>query len=185
MLLHFGAMPRSVARSSRVLLRPLAEADAEPVAAACADPEVALFIPIIPSPYSVEDAQSFISDAGRKWEQREEAVFAVEEAASGEFLGVVNITLRDGGSVGYWVKPEARGTGIATEAVRLAVEWVRNAHGIRRLFLTTHPRNTGSQQVAEKAGFRSAGTISHEPPFRDGETLAILFELGEFVEVDD
>jgi len=48
---------------------------------------------------------------------------------------------------------------------------------VRRLLLTTHPENTASQRVAERAGFRRVGMTEHDPPFRDGATMAVLFEL--------
>ena len=47
----------------------------------------------------------------------------------------------------------------------------------RPLWLMTHPDNRGSQRVAEKAGFRRVGLERHDPPFRDGTTEAVKFEL--------
>ena len=65
-----------------------------------------------------------------------------------------------------------------TEALGLALAWARDTHSVRRFTLTTHPTNSVSQRVAEKAGFRRRHVVPQNPPFRDGETTAILFELG-------
>jgi RimJ/RimL family protein N-acetyltransferase len=91
---------------------------------------------------------------------------------------VVTVRLREGGPVGYWLAPEARGRGVMTEALRDVVSWAREEHGIGRLVLTTHPDNVASQRVAERAGFVRVGLTEHEPPFRDGTAHAVLFELG-------
>ena len=48
---------------------------------------------------------------------------------------------------------------------------------MRRLELMAHPDNTASQRVAEHAGFARVGPAPHEPPFRDGTSVAIRFEL--------
>jgi RimJ/RimL family protein N-acetyltransferase len=94
-----------------------------------------------------------------------------------ELLGVVTVNLVEEGTVGYWLAPAARGRGVMTRAVRLAVDWARAEHGIRVLRLTTHPHNLASQRVAERVGFRRIGTTPHHPAFRDGTEEAVLFEL--------
>jgi [ribosomal protein S5]-alanine N-acetyltransferase len=147
------------------------------VAGRCQDPEIARFTVLIPSPYTANDALLFIQEARRKWEESEEATFVIENRETEEFCGIVSVELRDGGSVGYWVKPEARGKGIATDAVWGAVSWAREEHEIERFFLKTHPANVAPQRVAEKANFRKVGVVSQTPAFRDRVTEAVLYEL--------
>ena len=167
-----------VIRTHRLLLRPLVEGDADSVVKACSDPEIALYIPLIPSPYELDDAYVFIAESTRAWKAATEATFAVVDAAKDEFLGIISVRLSDDGSVGYWIAPGARGRGLATEALRAVVDWARTARGVRRLWLTTHPANVASQRVAEKVGFRRRpGTVEHMP-FRDGERRAFRYELG-------
>ena len=112
----------------------------------------------------------------RKWRGSDERTFAIVEHDSDRFLGVVTIRLRDGGSLGFWLSKEARGSGVMTEAVKAVVRWARSEHGLERLYITAHPDNVASQRVAEKAGFVRVGVTAHEPPFRDGTTKAIRFE---------
>jgi RimJ/RimL family protein N-acetyltransferase len=164
-------------RDDELLLRPVAEADAPAIAGACRDPEIPRYIPFVPSPYTEEHARAFVRDVADRWLTTPERTFAIVDAASDELLGLVTVRLREEGSVGYWLKREARGRGVTTRAVKLVVDWARREHGIASLRLTTHPENIASQRVAEKAGFRRIGTTTDHPVFSDGTREAVLFEL--------
>ena len=165
--------------SARIALRPVSEDDVVAITDGCGDPEVARFIPVIPQPCTVDHVRSFVEAARSDWSAGEAAELVVEDADTEEFLGMVSVSLPNDGSAGYWIKPGARGGGIATEALVLAVQWARETHAVTRLYLTTHPENFASQRVAEKAGFQRAGVIEQAPPFADGETTAVRFERRE------
>ena len=165
-------------RAGHLLLRPPREIDLPAVVAACSDPEIPRFLPLVPSPYREQDGREWLARVAHKWEHDdEERVFAIVDGERDEFLGVVTIRLSDGGSLGYWLRREARGSGVMTQAVQALVDWARDEHGIERLCITAHPENLASQRVAEKAGFVRAGVTTHEPRFRDGSTTAVRFEL--------
>jgi RimJ/RimL family protein N-acetyltransferase len=71
-------------------------------------------------------------------------------------------------NLGYWVHPDHRGEGYATEAARLVV-----THGFEELRLhrvsgTVHATNEGSIRVLEKLGFVHEGT-KRDDAFVDGE----------------
>jgi len=72
-------------------------------------------------------------------------------------LGTIELHLsaadRGSAEVGYWLRPQARGHGAATIALRLVSRWACEKLGIERLNLTTAPQNTASQRVADRAGF--------------------------------
>jgi RimJ/RimL family protein N-acetyltransferase len=163
-------------RTERLLLRQPRASDLQAVVTACRDPEIPRFIPFVPVPYGEADAEAFLESVDREWQGSESRTFAICEE-DGPLEGVVTVRLRDGGSMGYWLAPSARGRGLMAEAVRAVVGLAREEHGIRRLFLTTHPDNIASQRVAERAGFVRIGWTRHDPPFRDGTSVAVLFEL--------
>lgn len=56
--------------------------------------------------------------------------------------------------IGYGLVPEARGQGLATEAVGGLVGLVRDDPRVRRVLAETDAGNAASRRVLEKAGFR-------------------------------
>ena len=163
-------------RADQLLLRPPRPSDLRDVVAACSDPEIPRFLPLVPAPYRPRDGRKWLAQVARRWEDADpERTFAIVD--HDQFAGIVTVRLTDWGSVGYWLRSEARGRGLMTRAVEAVVAWARREHGIERLFITAHPDNLASQRVAEKAGFIRTGVTVHRPPFRDGSTSAIRFEL--------
>ena len=130
--------------------------------AACDRPEMARFVPVLPSPYTEEDASMFVAYAEQAWEDGGSAPFAIE-SIEGEPLGAVDLhfaaTDRGLAGVGYWLRPEGRGLGAATDAVRLVSEWAFRDRAIERMNLITDPENLPSQRVAERVGFRREGVL--------------------------
>jgi len=163
-------------RTERLVLLPPRANDLRAVVNACQDPDIPRFIPFVPVPYSEEDGRAFLDSVERAWSESDERTFAICRD-DGVMIGAVTIRLRDGGTVGYWLSAAARGQGLMTEAVRAVVRWAREECGIDRLSLWTHPENLASQAVAERAGFVRVGVGEHAPPFQDGSTLGVRFEL--------
>jgi RimJ/RimL family protein N-acetyltransferase len=61
--------------------------------------------------------------------------------------------------------------------VRLLAGWAFRELRIDRLQLTTHPDNTASQRVAERAGFTREGVLRAYHPTSDGPRDAVMFSL--------
>lgn len=168
--------------TQRLLLRPPdRERDLADVVAACGDPEIGRFVPLIPVPYTTDDGLAWLSHVEHEWREGHERAFLIESRTvpglpAGLLLGSIAVRLVVDGTVGYWLRRDARGLGVMTEAVLGVLEWAEREHGLRRLELTTHPDNIASQRVAERAGFVRRGIVEHGLPFRDGTTDAVLFE---------
>lgn len=133
------------------MLRVPNDGDAEWIAHARNDPDIARFIVGMPSPFA------------QRWASRMDAELVISDAAGGEPLGMVSLRVaeRDPGlaAVGYWLRAEARGRGAATVAVQLIARWAFDVLGVRRLELTTAPDNVASQRVAERVGFIREGVL--------------------------
>jgi RimJ/RimL family protein N-acetyltransferase len=157
-------------RDGDLLLRPVERRDADALAAACDDEEIARFVPLMPSPYTRADADEWVERCAKVWRSGESFPFAIVDAESDALLGSIEL---GSGNVGYWVAHGARGRHVATRALRLVCAWT----GDRPLRLLTHPENVASQRVAENAGFRRVGATADHPQFRDGTREAVLFEL--------
>jgi RimJ/RimL family protein N-acetyltransferase len=163
-------------RTERLVLRQPRAADLGAIVDACQDPDIPRFIPFVPTPYGEAEGRAFLDAVGREWRSSDERTFAI---CGGDdvLIGAVTVRLREGGTVGYWLRASARGKGLTTEAVRAVVRWATEECGVERLTLWTHPENLASQAVAERAGFVRAGIGEHAPPFADGTTLGVRFEL--------
>jgi RimJ/RimL family protein N-acetyltransferase len=112
-----------------LLLRPPQPSDLDAVIAACRDPEIPRFIPVVAVPYEEGDGRAWLAAVERAWQESDERTSVITERASGALLGAVTVRLREGGTVGYWLAPEARGRGVMTKAVKAAVDWARTEHG--------------------------------------------------------
>jgi RimJ/RimL family protein N-acetyltransferase len=163
-------------RTERLVLRKPRLEDLPTVVGACQDPDMPRFIPQVPVPYGEREGRVFLESVQRLWDESDDRTFAICE--NDVLVGMVTLALHESATVGYWLAPSARGRGLMTEAVRAAVRWAREQHGIRRLQLWTHPENRASQAVAEQSGFLRVGIAPVDPPFRDGTTVGVRFELG-------
>ena len=97
-------------------------------------------------PYSLSDARTALS----KW--TDDTSFGVFE--DGRLVAAVGLMPDAPGSaeLAYWVRPEARGRGLATAALTRLTTWARD-HGFTHLWLEIRPDNVASQRVAERAGY--------------------------------
>ncbi len=174
------AIPFPDLRGPLVTLRMYSREDSSWIQSACDRADMARFIPGLPSPYTLADAEAFVQRAQDAWEQGLSAPFAIT-ATGGRPLGAVGVHLNsaDSGhaSVGYWLRPEARGRGAATEAVRLVSAWAFDQLHVERLSLSTHPANDASQRVAERAGYRREGVLRSWQPTPAGRRDSVMFSL--------
>lgn len=161
-----------------IRLRPPREEDIPAIIAACQDPEIARWT-MVPAPYTDEDARAFVRGTHRPGGDPEIALVIVD-AATDDLLGAIGMRI-DGaagvGDVGYWVKRDARGRGVATRAVRLLATWGFAARGLARIELLAATENGASRRVAERAGFTQEGILRARLPGSDGRLDAALYSL--------
>ncbi len=109
---------------------------------------------IMPHPYSVADANAFISMA---LNSDTEIIFAVE--FRGELTGVIGLhrqkdVFRLTAEIGYWLGEPFWNKGIATRAVKIATHHGITRLGLVRIYANVYDFNTASQKVLAKAGYR-------------------------------
>ncbi len=164
-----------------IALRAFRAGDAPAIAAACQDPEIQRWIPIIPVPYTEADARRFILMTLQAWHDGTSCEFAIVDAGDDRLLGAAGLHLGPNPrrhAVGYWVAPEARRRGVATRAVRLLARWGFERFAIQRLALWTLPGNAASQAVAERNGFRFEALVRNwEVDRNDAPVDAVMFTL--------
>jgi RimJ/RimL family protein N-acetyltransferase len=146
-----------------VLLRPWSQRDAPEIASCCRDEEIARWLDQVPQPYTEADAREYVAATRRGWKGGSAASFAITEAETGGLLGSIGVHWLDPGQhvgeVGYWVRREGRGRGVATRALRLASGWAIEGCGLERLQLRADVLNAASQRVADSAGFTREGVL--------------------------
>jgi len=164
-----------------VTLRPFRAEDAPAVMAACQDPEIQRWIPVIPVPYAEADARRFILMTLQAWHDGSGYEFAIADAATDRYIGSIGLHLGPNPrrhAIGYLVAPEARGRGVAVRALRLVTRWGFEQVKIERLALWTLPGNVRSQVVAEKAGFRFEGIAHNWESDRDDRPVdAVMYSM--------
>ena len=137
-----------------VTLGPWRHDDLDDLVEAIDDVDIARWMPKIPFPYTIDHGRVFLA---RSVEQ--EGRCAIVDVRAGRLLGGIAVGARSWGraEVGYWVRRDARGRGVATRALVLLTQWGLERY--RRLQLHADVENVASQRVAEKAGFRREGIL--------------------------
>ncbi|TMR07699.1 GNAT family N-acetyltransferase [Nonomuraea turkmeniaca] len=166
-------LPRDVISSGPLILRPPVDGDAEAIVRTCDDPVTAWFLPMLPSPYQVEDAREYFAMAAAKWEAGG-AEFTIAE--NGQYVGSIGVRPPDrwdAAAIGYMVAPWARGKNVASTAARAITDWLFD-HGMRRVELQAAVENVASLRVAYKSGFREEGRRRDAHRLRDGRYVDMV-----------
>jgi RimJ/RimL family protein N-acetyltransferase len=186
-----GTLPQA-GDAPGVRLRAWRHTDAERVMQACSDERTRHWLAhSLPSPYTLDDAHSYI--AGRSAEAKDgtSLSWCVADAESDVCIGSVAImdlghAMGTTGEIGYWAHPDARGRGVMSEAVRLAVRHAFIARedgglGRKRLQLIAADGNAASQHIARVNGFVEVGRDRQAERLADG-TFADLVRFDLLVD---
>ena len=164
-----------------VSLRQFSAEDVPAIVAACQDPDIQRWIPMIPVPYTEADARRYVLMTLQAWHDGASFEFAIVDPADDHLLGSIGLHVGPNPrrhAIGYWVGPGSRRQGVASRAVRLAVTWGFEHLAIERLALWTLPGNVASQAVAERAGFRKEGLVRNWEADRDERPVdAVMYSM--------
>ena len=143
-------------------LRPWRRSDAEAVAAAADNPNIAANLRnVFPSPYTLADAEWYVSDCIAQGEERQltRAIIIEGRAAGSIGVFVKDDVYEKSAELGYWLAEEHWGRGVMTEAVRQVCQEAFGRFDILRIFAEPFADNLGSRRGLEKAGFTCEGTM--------------------------
>ena len=128
--------------------------DAAAVAKLANDRRIAENTLRIPHPYSLADAEAFISGANAS--DRETAFLIT---ARGAVIGSCGIAMLDGKTpeLGYWLGLPFWDQGFATEAARAVIDHAFGALGHDTLLAGARVSNPASRRVLQKCGFQWTG----------------------------
>jgi ribosomal-protein-alanine N-acetyltransferase len=143
----------------RLRLRPFTEADGTAHLALYEDPEVTRQLgggPFAGDQIAMRSRRA-VEKFVRHWTDKGFGVFAVEELATGRFLGQCGLnTIDELGEIEvlYALERAAWGRGLATEAARRALAYGFDEVGLERIVAVTRPEHARSRHVLEKLGMR-------------------------------
>jgi RimJ/RimL family protein N-acetyltransferase len=179
-----------VLEDGKVRLRPHRGSDRQRILEACSDPRTQHWLPSLPSPYTLDDAEAFIAGKQEGLASGDRVSWAVADPDTDVMLANVGVVKLRGpfGEIGYWAHPEARGRGVVTAAVGLVVRHAftpveYGGLGRHRLELTAAQGNTASQHVALANGFTQPGVRRQASLGRDGTREDLL--VFDLLESDD
>lgn len=156
-------MPSSISiETERLLLRPVAVEDLDEVVRLHEDPEVARFMGSPDREWLVE----WVEGSDREWAELGYGRMVVLDRDGGEFLGRTGLKRWpqfEETEVGWALRPEARGRGLATEAARAVLEWSERFQ-LPYVTAMIRPDNAPSLAVAERLGLS---------PMREDELLGV------------
>jgi len=147
--------------TARLLLRSWREEDLDPYARICADHEVMRYLSgTMTRDQSAQQMERWM----RQWEERGFELWAVEEKASGAFIGFVGLLYHEEWpegehktEVGWRLDRSFWGRGLATEGARASLQHGFEALRLEWVISIIHPKNAASRRVAEKAGLTLRG----------------------------
>ena len=173
MSVHSGPAPDL--DSARLRLRAHRRADFAPMVAIWSDPQVVRHISGVPA--SAEVTWARLLRYRGHWDLLGFGYWAVEERASGAFLGDVGLADCQRGLPGFdglpeagWVlAPAAQGKGYATEAMRMVLAWATANIAGTRSYCMIAPEHSVSIRVAEKLGYTPAARL----PYHGQDSLVL------------
>jgi RimJ/RimL family protein N-acetyltransferase len=130
-------------------------------------------------PLSLAEREAKIRDWNRRWDDGVDFPYAITGDSvddRGDIVGGCGLHRPDGSSgleIGYWVRGDRLGQGIATRAVAALTEAAFSVEGVDHVEIHHDVANVASRRVPEKNGFELVGESSDEAaaPSEVGVTL--------------
>jgi RimJ/RimL family protein N-acetyltransferase len=150
--------------TERLRLRSFCKSDVDDYAALYADPEVVRYLSGGTEPWDRGRAWRHLAFLLGHWRLRGCGMWAVEQRATGAFLGVVGFAEPAGWpgcELAWTLARRWWGNGYATEGARAALAYAFAVLDKDRVISLIHPDNRASIRVAERLGERPQGRIQH------------------------
>lgn len=107
-------------------------------------------------PDRAEDFDDFVADSIAGWEIGSTYNYTINDRVSDEVLGGCGLMRRVGPGaieIGYWVRSDRTGEGLATETGRTLTAAARGLDGVDAAIIVHDAANKASGRVAEKLGY--------------------------------
>jgi len=149
----------------RLLLTPVESSDASELWLAVDGSRSHLeqWLPWVPFNSDPAANQRFTDACASYWDAGRAVRFTVRERSSRTLVGIVGLEacvhLHRSCELGYWLRKEATGRGLMTEAARAALDFAFHEMGAHRIRVAAATENYASLQVISRLGFRFEGIL--------------------------
>jgi [ribosomal protein S5]-alanine N-acetyltransferase len=145
-----------ILETPRLILRELCREDAGALARVISDPETMRFYP---APFDPAGVEQWIERNLRRYAEHGHGLWGMILKASGELIGDCGLTIQnvdgiDELEVGYHVRRDLWGQGLAPEAARACRDYGFDRSSAERVISLIRPENLPSRRVAEKNGMK-------------------------------
>ena len=165
-------MPRiDPLRTQRLVIREFQPSDRQALLAIVRDPDqIKHMLLFLDTEEQLDGFLSMVAEGARA-EPRLQWHFAVEDAATGLFLGICSLMVEpdspSSAELGYLFLRQAWGKGYATESSAAILELGFRRLGFHRVWGKCHTQNAASAKVMEKLGMTYEGTLREHVWLRD------------------
>ena len=134
--------------------------------------EIAKYLYEVPYPYKIDEALNFIKSRSDDFKLHKTLTFAIDyktklqsfQLLSGT-IGIKDIDyVNKKAKIGYWIGKQYQGKGIATESVKLVVNYAFDELKLEEISACVFPENNSSIRVLEKNGFEKTKEVNEYHP---------------------
>src|SRR5215213_8810253 len=132
------------------------------------DYEIAKYLYEVPYPYRIDDALNFIKSSYDNFKSHKVITFVIEykNMLESKPLLVGTIGIKDidyvnkKANIGYWIGKQYQGKGIATECIKIVVNYAFDILKLKEISAYVFPDNNPSLRVLEKNRFVKIGEVN-------------------------
>lgn len=160
--------PRSELRSrrletARLALHPLDATDSRDLWQGVESSRAYLepWLPWVPFNTDLDSSARYAEASAADWDASRACRFAIRDKTTARFLGVIGLEafahLHESVELGYWLRRDATGHGLMTEAGRAVLDWAFSEVNAHRVRVAAATDNHESLAVIRRLGFRFEG----------------------------
>jgi ribosomal-protein-serine acetyltransferase len=160
-------------RNQRIVLTPVEPADGPELWEVLERSRATLqrWLPWVPYNTTLAASQRYAESCSADWDSGRALRFGIRDGLSGQLLGIVGLDncvhVHRNCDLGYWLRDDACGRGIMTEAVGTCLKFAYLDVGLERVRCAAATSNHRSLAVIARAGFHFEG-VARRAEFVDG-----------------
>ena len=137
----------------------------------------------VPYPYKIDDALNFIKSSYNDFRLHKAITFAIDYKNKLQSIHLLagTIGIKDidyvnkKANIGYWIGKQYQGKGIATECVKLVVNYAFDILELEEISAYVFPENKTSIRVLEKNGFVKTKEVNEYHPMSNSYRNSLVY----------